>query len=70
MTKKRIRILKGLECCERQDCENCPYLSEECDEPFIEYVMLPRHLLTEIRAEMYEDAPLLKDWQTTEVKVQ
>ena len=61
---RRAAIGKALECCAREnpDCNSCPYLGGPCDMPYVEYVTLPVHLLSDIRAEMYEpDSPWEND---------
>ena len=62
--KRKAAVAQAIKCCgqEDKDCNNCPYLGGACDMPFIEFVMLPVHLLEDIRAEMYEpDSPWEND---------
>jgi hypothetical protein len=51
--------LSGNEC--QEDCTNCPYLSMGCDDPFMEYVVLPACLVQDIQTVLEEGASV---WQT------
>lgn len=53
---RKAAIKTALKCCGKEDtdCNKCPYLGGPCDQPFIEFVMLPVFLLEDIRAEMFE----------------
>ena len=44
-------------------CDHCPMMQEGCDEPFIEYVTLPRFLVDEIRMVLTEPGaePMTKE---------
>jgi len=52
--KRKAAILSAIDKCGKQDCDNCPYLGGACDMPFIEYITLPVHLLTDIKMELME----------------
>lgn len=41
-------LLKAIECCRDDDCDNCPLMSEICDKLYVEMTDVPVELLDKI----------------------